>query len=305
AFTLTIPMIHADASVNPAREEKPCEPQLPEGFTGKPRILIIEDNAVAALQLTTVLTGNGFEPITATDGEEALRSIEQNIPHGIILDLMIPKIDGFQVLNRIRSTPKTAHLPVLVLTAKDITRAEFAELTSNNICQLIQKGQINREQLLASIRRMIGIETATTVDKTSPVAVAPVPRTAVTSPHPTVMIVEDNPDNLAVTRAILHDMDITITVARDGKSAVEMAQRERPQIILMDINLPVMSGLEATQRIRQDPQLQDTVIIALTARAMMGDREAILAVGCDDYLSKPVEPGTLRATLARWTGGES
>ena len=83
-----------------------------------------------------------------------------------------------------------------------------------------------------------------------------------------------------------------------------MAKAEHPDLILMDIQMPVMGGMEAAQQIKQDEALQNTVIIALTASAMPGEREEILAAGCDDYLSKPAEPAALNAMIRKWMGEE-
>ncbi len=121
----------------------------------------------------------------------------------------------------------------------------------------------------------------------------------------TVLIVDDHADNMITTKAILRNMNLEILEARNGKEAVEVAKAMHPDLILMDVQMPVMGGVEATQRIRKDQTLQDIVIIALTASAMTGDKEAILAAGCDDYLSKPIEPGTLQSTIQKWMNGEN
>ncbi len=120
-----------------------------------------------------------------------------------------------------------------------------------------------------------------------------------------ILVVEDNPDNMKVTKGILSRMNVDLLEARNGEEGVECAKSKQPDIIVMDINLPVMSGLEATNKIRRDKDLQNVVIIALTSKAMIGDREKILASGLDDYLSKPIEPGKLKATIRKWIEGES
>ncbi len=136
------------------------------------------------------------------------------------------------------------------------------------------------------------------------IAVTPTPRVArAKDGRITILAVDDNPDNMRVTRDILGKMSVNLLQACDGKEALESAKSNKPDIILIDINLPVISGLEVTKMIRQDKDIEGIVIIALTAKAMMGDKEEILAAGCDDYLSKPVEPGMLRATIEKWIAG--
>jgi len=216
---------------------------------------------------------------------------------------MMPKVDGFQMLEVIRSRPETAHLPVLVLTAKDLTAAERAALTHNNVHQLIQKGSLDRMALVRAVRRLIGMKEDQATEAGCPVK--PAPRVVRKKGEKvTVLVVDDNVDNRTTTKTLLGSMNLEILEASDGKEVVAVAKARRPDIILMDIQMPVMGGIEATQRIKQDENLQNIVIIALTASAMMGDKEAILAAGCDDYLSKPVEPAELRATLEKWIGGE-
>ncbi len=309
-FTVTLPMVAKETlnGNNPTQNDggrlRNVQPKRPKSDPPvSPRILVVEDNEVAAEQIATALTTDGFVVDVAGDGEAALAIVKKHLPDGIVLDLMMPKIDGFQVLNAIRSTPETAHLPVLVLTAKDLTPKERRELASNNVRQLIQKGQVNREQLVESVRLLVGIHDDEVQETGSAVISSPrviLPKGG----RATILVVEDNPDNMKVTKDILGGMDIDLIEARDGKEALETAKSKQPDIIVMDMNLPVMSGLEATDKIRQDKQLKNIVIIALTAKAMMGDKEKIISAGCDDYLSKPVEPGKLRAAIGKWLEGE-
>jgi CheY-like chemotaxis protein len=104
-----------------------------------------------------------------------------------------------------------------------------------------------------------------------------------------ILIVEDDNKNIILLRDILDISGYVTIEAGDGKSAVELAKKEMPDLILMDIQLPVMDGLEATKRIKADPATQKIPIFALTAFAMSGDREKVIQAGCDDYISKPYD----------------
>jgi CheY-like chemotaxis protein len=104
-----------------------------------------------------------------------------------------------------------------------------------------------------------------------------------------VLYVEDNRDNIYMLTRRLTRAGLTITVATDGAAAVVMAASEEPDIILMDLSLPVLDGWEATRRIKADPKTRHIPVIALTAHAMSGDREAALAAGCDDFDTKPID----------------
>jgi len=103
-----------------------------------------------------------------------------------------------------------------------------------------------------------------------------------------ILIVEDNPQNMKLIELLLRTKSYTLLEATDGEEALDMATREQPDLIVMDIQLPKLSGLEVTKRLRQMPAFSHTPIIAITAYAMKGDKERFLEAGCDAYLSKPV-----------------
>ena len=113
-----------------------------------------------------------------------------------------------------------------------------------------------------------------------------------------ILVVEDNPDNLVLITDILTSLDYDVSVAGDGEAGIAKATTEQPDLILMDMSLPIMDGWKASQQIKSDPALKHIIIIALTAHAMVGDREKVLAAGCDDYLSKPIDLRELSAKLA-------
>lgn len=104
-----------------------------------------------------------------------------------------------------------------------------------------------------------------------------------------ILYVEDNEDNIYVVKNRLGRIGFTVLVATDGEQGVRMAAAERPDLILMDLRLPVLDGWEATRRIKAQPETRDIPVIALTAHAMTGDREKALEAGCDDFDTKPVE----------------
>jgi len=304
-FVFTLPMRIEERGLHAYQPSEFTVQAVAKWQTGAepPHILLVEDNQVAREQITSVLASSGFVVATAVDGEDGLVRTREHVPDGMILDLMMPKIDGFQVLDAIRSTAETEHLPVLVLTAKELTAEERASLSYNNVHQLIQKGSIDRDQLVNSVRKLVGMEPES-IAKESVMEKTVQPTSRRKDGTLSVLVVDDNADNLSTTRAILNthfgDQGLEIFEARNGEAAVAVASAEQPDIILMDIQMPVMSGIEATRRIRQDENLQNTPVIALTASAMSGDREEILAAGLDDYLSKPVEPEALKTVIRKW-----
>ncbi|MFW5748806.1 MAG: response regulator [Chloroflexota bacterium] len=117
-----------------------------------------------------------------------------------------------------------------------------------------------------------------------------------------ILYIEDNPQNMRLVRKMLLSGGYDMLEAPDGLSGLAIAAREVPDLILMDINLPDIDGMEATGRIKSDPMLQHIPIIALTANAMFGDRERFLSAGCDGYLAKPVSKNELLSTVGLYFG---
>ena len=116
----------------------------------------------------------------------------------------------------------------------------------------------------------------------------------------TILIVDDNPVNLKLIRILLAGEGYDVHTASDGENALRVLQDLRPQMILMDIQLPGIDGLELTRRLKADPMTRDITILGLTAYAMKGDEQKILAAGCDGYIAKPIDTRTLPAVIQRY-----
>jgi len=295
SFTLRLPpVLEVQGSPQPAETRwsgaDRAAGSIPEFSVRGKTILVVEDNEPAIIQLTDILQTQGYRLQVARNGKEALEQIAMVKPDAMILDLMMPEVDGFQVLKAICGMQELAQLPVLILTAKHITKEDLSFLKGNHIHQLIQKGDINKVGLLTAVAQMVAPE---------PKQPAPSPlrrRRPVRAGKPVVLVVEDNPDNMRTARALLNDR-YQIIEATDGKTGVEQARTHQPDIILMDIALPVMDGLEALAAIRADESLRHIPVIAATASAMKGDRETILAHGFDGYISKPIDAELLKKIL--------
>ncbi|MBL0177120.1 MAG: response regulator [Ignavibacteria bacterium] len=294
-FTLTLPLLHAaDVPIFAAetagasalaRGHRNLTP--PPGAADKV-ILLVEDSEPALVQIQDFLEETGCRILVARDGAEALAIIAHTIPDAIILDLMLPGMDGFAVLKTLRDAERTAHIPVLVLTAMHITREALQTLKRNNIHQLIQKGDVNgsalRNAVIAMVFPKLGIDAGT-------------PRPVrVIDGKPVILVVEDNPDNMITIKALLGDA-YTVLEAIDGYAGVAMATAHVPHLIIMDIELPGMDGIAAFEAIRKDPRLRHIPVISLTASAMSDDRARFLALGFDAYVAKPVDEIILFRTI--------
>lgn len=286
-FILTLPVTYSSENRIVEVEEtatikyamKPAA-VIPKSVTIGKTILLVEDSEPAIIQMKDILEENGYNIIVARDGAEALGIIAHTIPDAMILDLMMPCVDGFQVLENLRNAESTAHIPVLILSAKHITKEELKFLKRNNIHQLIQKGDVKREELMNSVARMVAPEKVETVK--------PVRELQNIKGKPVVLVVEDNHDNMVTVKALLSDK-FTVIEAVDGYEGIELAKKHNPHLILMDIALPGIDGIEAFKAIRNNANLQHIPVIALTASAMIHDRETILAHGFDVYITKPID----------------
>ncbi|WP_286945559.1 response regulator [Acetobacterium sp. UBA5834] len=257
-------------------------PQLsgkPSADPSSKTLLMVEDSEPAVIQIRDLLAESGHTIKVARNAQEAFEIMEEVIPDAMVLDLMMPGIDGFELLQTLREAEATAHVPVLILTAKHITQDELNCLTRNNIHQLIQKGDVNRDELKKAIDSMLYPVTHKKEIK---------PRKPRTDQRkPLVLAVEDNPDNMITVKALLSD-HFRVLEAADGQESIEMAKQFVPDLILMDIALPGIDGVQAFKAIRAVPGLEKIPIIALTASAMTQDREGILAQGFDAFIPKPI-----------------
>jgi len=274
------------------------------------RILMVEDNPDAIIQVRTVLEREQYIVDVAGGGQEALNYVAHTIPDGIILDLMMPGIDGFEVLEKIRSTERTRQIPVLILTAKDLTKGDLAKLSANNIQQLIHKGDVDIDGLLFKVKLMLGAipKTKSVAENVKPelpeIKPAPPvqkPKTLFDNGLPDVLIVEDNPDNMITIKAILKDK-FNIIEAFDGEKGIALAESQIPDIILLDISLPGLSGDEVIALFKSGEKTMTIPVIAVTAQAMMGDKERFLNLGCDGYVSKPIDQEDLLGEIGRLLG---
>ncbi|MCS5423090.1 MULTISPECIES: response regulator [Psychrilyobacter] len=281
-FTLIIPSAHNNYElVNSIKDENQyvAAKTLTSASNNskKKTILLVEDNESAIIQIIDLVEGMGVEIISAENGELALEILEHTIPDAVILDLMMPKVNGFEVLESIRNNDSTASVPVLVLTAKHLNKEELINLKRINIHQLIQKGDIDRIRLQTSIFNMLFPTDENLLKKDS----------ISKEGMPNILIVEDNPDNMITIKAILDGL-YNIIEAKDGIEGIRKTKEHHPDLVLMDIALPGISGIEAFKEIRKISALRDIPIIAITASVMKEDREFILSQGFDGFIAKPI-----------------
>lgn len=251
-------------------------------------LLLIDDNQVAIIQIKDILEQLGFIVITAQNGEESLAVLRQQIPDGILLDLMMSGLDGFNVLQTISENDFIANIPVLILTAKHISINEIKLLGKYKIFELIQTGNVNNEELANTIGNMFCKNSTPKKSKNK----------IKDEKLATVLIAEDNPDNMATIKSIINEFYL-ILEAHNGFEAVSMTKKYLPDLILMDLSLPEIDGIEAFNRIRSDINTCSIPIIALTANSATDDLEVILAKGFNSFILKPFNQEILLRTIKK------
>jgi CheY-like chemotaxis protein len=269
------------------------------------RILVVEDNDATVIQMKAILEHENYIVEVASDGLQALEHVKHTIPDGIILDLMMPEMDGFEVLESIRSTDTTKQIPILILTAKDLTKKDLSKLSTNNVQQLVQKGDVDVDGLLLKVKMMLGNGTYEQQEDRKKGERGKPEKTGkqkkIIDGVPNILVVEDNPDNMITIKAIIGN-DYNIWEAMDGEEGLHRIANDKPDLVLMDISLPKMDGMEVVTIIRETENLKDIPMIAVTAKAMKEDKDIIMNAGFDDYITKPIDQKLLLKTIKKWLG---
>jgi PAS domain S-box-containing protein len=265
------------------------------------RALIIEDSPSAAEQIVRYLGELAVATTISRNGEHILDQVVELRPDLIILDILLPSALGWDILTACKADPRTCHIPVLIISVMDepsrglqmgaagylvkpVTRQEFRAALQHISPALFQQGRPGG---------------GAGGDGTTPLLSAGSSPEA-TPPAPLILLAEDNETSMTMICEYLETRGYRIDVARNGIEAIERVRRECPDLILMDIQMPGMDGLEAIRHIRAAPDLADIPIIALTALAMAGDRERCLEAGANDYMSKPVSLKKLAQTIEHY-----
>jgi CheY-like chemotaxis protein len=252
-------------------------------------VLIVDDNATNRRILEETLLGWEMQPTAVASGEQALRTLEQAHRAGdslalLLIDAHMPEMDGFTLAERIRQRPYFRDMPLLMLTSGgqpgDVARCREMGITS-----YLTK-PVKQTDLWKAIATALGPKPATR-PRPAPAAAG---ASAVSAPGLHILVAEDNPVNQKLAVALLEKEGYRVTLVGDGGEAVTALGKQQFDLVLMDVQMPAMDGLEATRRIRQREQGsgRHVPIIAMTAYAMKGDRELCLEAGMDAYVSKPV-----------------
>jgi signal transduction histidine kinase/DNA-binding response OmpR family regulator len=278
---------------------KAIEPAGPEMLHGL-SALIIDDNATNRRILQEMLLGWGLRPSTADSGKKGVAMLEEAKARGnpfqlVLLDAQMPEVDGFWVANRIKQEPDLAGAVVIMLTSAGL-RGDAARCRELGIKAYLPK-PIRRADLLDAIKLVLG-------SADQPEEKVPLVTMHSLRQHRSrlkILLAEDNVVNQTLAVRVLEKRGHAVVVAATGRAAFEAFEQQPFDLILMDVQMPEMNGLEATAAIRRKEEStgKHIPIIAMTANAMSGDKELCLEAGMDDYLAKPIQTKELFATIER------
>ncbi len=283
---------HFTARFVPAADERPAKPAELASLYDMP-VLVVDDNETNRFICQELLTHWGMKPQTVASGKEALEALRRASAAGkpvrlMLLDVMMPQMDGFEVAERIAKAVDIPGLTILMLSSAG--RAEHVERASQVGVSRCMTKPVTQSELLDAITNSLGV--AQLSDR--PKDLIQANRPADFQPR-RVLLAEDGLVNQKVAVILLERRGHSVTIANTGAEALDLLERERFDLILMDVQMPVMDGFEATAAIREREKTAGghLPIVAMTAHAMKGDRERCLAAGMDGYLSKPFRPNEL------------
>ena len=292
-FYFNVLFKHAKSEIKQTRQVIPVELQ---GM----RILVVDDNSTAREVLTNYLDLFGFSSDEAASGEEAIKLLQDasddNAYQMVLMDWKMLGIDGIEASRRIIQSKEIINKPTIVMVSA-YDRDELLRRTKNMGINTFLSKPVNQSMLFDAI--MNAFDKPFESDHVSN-RIGAIPVASVTLCGAHLLLVEDNKINQQVAQELLEKAGITVSIANNGKEAIEAIEHACFDGILMDLQMPVMDGFEATKAIRNDQRFKDLPIIAMTANAMAGDRERCLEAGMNAHVSKPIEIKVLYATLAKW-----
>jgi CheY-like chemotaxis protein len=265
----------------------------------KKRLLVIEDNDVERQAIVELLMHDDIEITAVSTGAEALEALQHGAFECCVMDLRLPDMTGFALMQQLQATPLLRDLPVVVFTGKELTEEEELKLRTaakSIVLKDVQSPERLFDETALFLHRVVG-------DLPS------AKRSMLESLHRSndilrkrkVLVVDDDARNIFALTTVLENNEMDVLTATNGRQAIELIQ-QTPElsVVLMDIMMPGMDGYETMRRIRKEQQFRTLPILALTAKAMKGDREKCLQAGASDYIAKPVDTDQLLSLLRVW-----
>ncbi|MBV9333420.1 MAG: response regulator, partial [Candidatus Eremiobacteraeota bacterium] len=271
------------------------------GYGGKrsKNLLLVEDDMTQLNAMINMIESGEVAVTAVRSAAEALEAMDAQRFDCVVVDLGLPDIPGDELIAQMRSKPQGIGVPIIVYTARDLTRQEelkLAELSET----VIVKDAMAPERLLEEARFFLNqVESKLPASKRGTVDVALFPAPSLAGNR--VLIIDDDTRNIFALRSALEECAMEVLSAESGQEGIDILDATpNVDIALIDIMMPELDGYETIRRIRADRRFADLPIIALTAKAMRGDREACIAAGASEYISKPVDMDQLISLLRVW-----
>jgi CheY-like chemotaxis protein/signal transduction histidine kinase/HAMP domain-containing protein len=263
------------------------------------RLLVVEDNKAEQMSIHELLGHDDIEIVDANTGGEALSIMQDRACDCVVLDLRLPDMSGFEVLERMRADRALADVPVVVFTGRELSAEEDAQLHTM-ARSIVVKGVESPERLLNETALFLH-RVITDLPPEKQHMLEQLNSSDEDLVGRTVLLVDDDPRNIFALASALERRGMNVLTATTGREAIALiAETPSLAIVLMDIMMPEMDGYQTIEKIRQNKAYRRLPIIALTAKAMKGDREKCLEAGASDYLAKPVNTEQLLSALRMW-----
>ncbi|OPX55881.1 PAS domain S-box-containing protein [Oceanospirillum multiglobuliferum] len=265
------------------------------------KVLVVDDNAHARSIMEKMILSFGYQVDLAASAPEALEklktALEQGQPYDLsCIDWQMPDIDGTTLIAQYAAIPNAQHTKNLLITAHGRQSIDWLK-QQQGISGLLLK-PVNPSVLLDSIADLFGVAQITKLDKSHAQQDIALQLSRIAGAH--VLLAEDNLINQQVACELLQRLGLEVTVANNGWEALEYLKSQHFDLLLCDIQMPVLDGYQTAKAIREELQLLDFPIVAITANAMSGDKELSLESGMNDHISKPVDPEHLNRVLLHW-----
>jgi CheY-like chemotaxis protein len=263
------------------------------------RLLVVEDNDIERQSIVELLGYKDIEMVTAASGGEALEAMQEKPFDCVVLDLRLPDMTGFELLERLHVNPSFSRIPVVVFTGKDLSVEEQLKLKSM-AKSIVLKDVQSPERLLDETALFLH-RVVTDLPANKQAMLERLHGSKEILRNRKVLVVDDDARNIFALTSLLENHEVDVVSTTKGKDAIELIETTPDiSLVLMDIMMPEMDGYETIRRIRADPQFRTLPILALTAKAMKGDREKCLEAGASDYISKPVNTDQLLSLMRVW-----
>ncbi len=264
-------------------------------------LLLVEDAPIERAGIESLLTdGEDLKVVSVSSAEEALSCLEQGKFDCMVVDLILPGMDGIQLLEQVKTQPKFQELPVIVYTGKDLSPAEQKKTRSYAESVIVKNGPRSPENLLNDTALFLH-RVQQTMPRRVRELIEEVSHSSSSLEGKKALIVDDDVRNIFALTSLLEDHHLEVVHAENGRAGIEVLKKTpKIDLVLMDIMMPGMDGYETIKAIRQLPNFRSVPIIALTAKAMKGDREKCIDAGASDYITKPVDLDQLFSVLRVW-----